>query len=66
LFSRQDWGYLTRSKLELGILIIHGCSKKMVYQYAEVAKKEYPILADLEYRTRDLRFVSKMPLPLCY
>jgi hypothetical protein len=31
-------GYLTRSNLEIGILIIPDCCKKMIYQYVVVAK----------------------------
>jgi hypothetical protein len=31
-------GYVTRSNLELGILIIPGCYKKMVYQGVIMAK----------------------------
>jgi hypothetical protein len=38
IFSQQNWGYLTRSNLELGILIIPGFCKKRVYQYVVVAK----------------------------
>jgi hypothetical protein len=46
LFSQQNWGYLSRHNLELGILIISGCSKKTVYQYEVVAKMKYMIAAD--------------------
>jgi hypothetical protein len=35
----KNWGYLTRPNLELAILIISGCCKKMVYQYVVVAKR---------------------------
>jgi hypothetical protein len=36
LFSQQNWGYLPRSNLELDILIIIGCYKKMVHAYQYV------------------------------
>jgi hypothetical protein len=38
LFSQYNWGYLTRSNLELGILIFPGCCKKVVYQYVVMLK----------------------------
>jgi hypothetical protein len=38
LLLQQSWGYLTKSNLQLGILIIPGCFKKMVYEYVVVPK----------------------------
>jgi hypothetical protein len=40
MLSQQNWGYLTRSNLELGILIISGFCKKTVYQYVQCSSSK--------------------------
>jgi hypothetical protein len=46
--KKKKWRYLTRPNLELDILIfLHGCCKKMVYQYVVVAKMKKTTIIDL-------------------
>jgi hypothetical protein len=53
-FRKKIGGYLTSSNLELVILVIPGCCKKMVYQYIVVAKIKWRVLIILGYWTPDL------------
>jgi hypothetical protein len=46
LFSPKYWVYITWSKLELGILIIPGCCKKIVCSGGKIKRK---VLANHEY-----------------
>jgi hypothetical protein len=56
LFSPKNWRYPTRSSLELGILIIPGCCKKMVnvYQYVVMAKMFFLSMPRIEPLTTDM------------